>query len=153
LRDFLIASSDPEIKDGADLQFLFLLHDGAELFPCARVEDPLDPRTARPWSYKVRDLRAQRGDVTILNNVIDPLRGEKAGLHYSLSNAGYVTITVFDLKGDIVNVLYRGQRGAGEYSTTWDGRNRGGRIVARGLYFIKVVGPDVNEIRKVLVVK
>jgi flagellar hook assembly protein FlgD len=64
-----------------------------------------------------------------------------------------VTITVFDLKGDIVNVLYRGQRAAGEYSTTWDGRNRGGRVVARGLYFIKVVGPDVNEIRKVLVVK
>ena len=64
-----------------------------------------------------------------------------------------MTITVFDLKGDIVNVLYRGQRGAGEYSTTWDGRNRGGRIVARGIYFIKVVGPGMNEIRKVLVVK
>jgi len=154
LRDYVIPASDSEIKDGADLQFLFLLDDGAGgLFPLARVDDPLDPRTARPWSWKVRDLRAQRGDVTILNNVINPLRGEKTGLHYTLSNAGFVTITVFDLKGDIVNVLYRGQRGAGEYSTTWDGRNRGGRIVARGLYFIKVVGPDVNEIRKVLVVK
>jgi fibronectin-binding autotransporter adhesin len=153
LRDYVIPSSDPEIKDGADLQFLLLVNDGGGLFPLARIDDPLDPRTARPWSWKVRDLRAQRGDVTILNNVINPLRGEKTGLYYTLSASGYVTITVFDLKGDIVNVLYRGQRGAGEYSTTWDGRNRGGRIVARGLYFIKVVGPDVNEIRKVLVVK
>ena len=153
LVDFLIPDSDSEIKDGAAVEFLFVLDVGGILFPFARVIDPLDPRTARPWSWKVRDLRAQRGEVTIMKNVIDPLRGEKAGLHYSLSNAGYVTITVFDLKGDIVNVLYRGQRGAGEYSTTWDGRNRGGRIVARGLYFIKVVGPDVNEIRKVLVVK
>ncbi len=81
-----------------------------DLFPLARIDDPLDPRTARPWSWKVRDLRAQRGEVTILNNVINPLRGEKAGLYYTLSNTGYVTITVFDLKGDIVNVLYRGQR-------------------------------------------
>ena len=154
LRNYLIPATDSEIRDGADLEFLLLLDDGAgNLFPLARVDDPLDPRTARPWSWKVRDLRAQRGDVTILNNVINPLRGEKTGLYYTLSNAGYVTITVFDLKGDIVNVLYRGQRAAGEYSTTWDGRNRGGRVVARGLYFIKVVGPDVNEIRKVLVVK
>jgi len=50
-------------------------------------------------------------------------------------------------------VLYRGQRTAGEYSTSWDGRNRGNRVVARGVYFIKIVGPGINEIRKVLVVK
>jgi hypothetical protein len=36
---------------------------------------------------------------------------------------------------------------------TWDSLNRGGRAAARGLYFIKVVAPGVNEIRKVLVVK
>jgi hypothetical protein len=154
LRDYEIDAGDSEIRDGANLELLFLLNDGGgNLFPLARVDDPLDPRTARPWSWKVRDLKAQRGEVTILNNVINPLRGEKTGLYYTLSNAGYVTVTVFDLKGDIVNVLYRGQRATGEYSTTWDGRNRGGRVVARGLYFIKVVGPDVNEIRKVLVVK
>jgi hypothetical protein len=153
LRNYLILSSDSEIRDGAQLEFLLLVDDGGGWFPLARIDDPLDPRTARPWSWKVRDLRAQRGEVTILNNVINPLRGERTGLYYTLQSAGYVTITVFDLKGDIVNVLYRGQRAAGEYSTTWDGRNRGGRVVARGLYFIKVVGPDVNEIRKVLVVK
>jgi flagellar hook assembly protein FlgD len=88
-----------------------------------------------------------------MKNVINPLRGEKTDLHYQVMGSGFVTITVFDLKGDIVNVLYRGQRGAGEYATTWDGKNRGGRIVARGIYFIKVVGPGMNEIRKVLVVK
>jgi hypothetical protein len=60
---------------------------------------------------------------------------------------------VFDLKGDIVDVLYRGRRASGDYSTSWDGRNRGGRVVARGIYFIKVIAPGVEEIRKVLVVK
>jgi hypothetical protein len=153
LRDYIVLASDSEVKDGAELEFLFVIDIGGILFPCARIINPTDPSTARPWSYKVRDLRTQRGNVTILHNVIDPTRGEKAGLHYSLSQAGFVTITVFDLKGDVVQVLYRGQRDKGEYATTWDGRNRGGRIVARGIYFIKFVGPGVNEIRKVLVVK
>jgi hypothetical protein len=154
LRNFDILASDPEIRDGADLQFLFILDDGAgNLLPLARVANPTDPRTARPWSYKIRDLRVQRGDVTIMRNVINPNRGEKTYLHYTIGESGYLTITVFDLKGDVVNILFRGQRGPGEYSTTWDGRNRGGRIVARGVYFIKVVGPGMNEIRKVLVVK
>ena len=87
------------------------------------------------------------------NNVINPLRGETAKVTYSIPQTGMVTINVFDLKGDIVDVLYRGQRTAGEYSTSWDGRNRGNRVVARGVYFIKIVGPGISEIRKVLVVK
>ena len=41
----------------------------------------------------------------------------------------------------------------GVSSTTWDGRNRADRVVARGVYFVSIVGPGVNEIRKVLVVK
>jgi fibronectin-binding autotransporter adhesin len=153
LREFLIPGDDPEIKDGVDLQFLFVLDDGVDRFPCARVADPLDPSSARPWAYKVRDLRTQHGEATVTNNVINPLRGEQASVYYRITQAGMVTITVFDLKGDIVEVLYRGHRDPGEYSTTWDGRNRGGRVVTRGVYFVKIVGPDIDEIRKVLVVK
>jgi hypothetical protein len=155
LRDFLIPSSDSEIQDGADLQFLFVINPGGgqELLPYARIPNLQDPRTARPWSYKVRDLRTQRGNASVTNNVINPLRGETVKLTYSITQTGMVTINIFDLKGDIVDVLYRGQRTAGEYSTSWDGRNRGNRVVARGVYFIKIVGPGINEIRKVLVVK
>ncbi len=154
LRDFLIPSSDPEIQDGADLQFLFVIDPGGtEVLPYARIPNPEDPRTARPWVIKIRDLRTQRGEATVTNNVINPLRGETVNVTYSIPQTGMVTINVFDLKGDIVDVLYRGQRTAGEYSTTWDGRNRGNRVVARGVYFIKIVGPGISEIRKVLVVK
>jgi flagellar hook assembly protein FlgD len=57
------------------------------------------------------------------------------------------------LDGNLVQVLYRGSRPAGEYVDSWDGKNRGGRVVARGMYFIRIVGPDIDEIRKVMVVK
>ena len=68
-----------------------------------------------------------------------------------MPTAGAVTITVFNLSGDIVNVLARTTEGAGEYTTAWDGKNRAGRMVARGIYFIRVTGPGFDEMRKVLV--
>ena len=126
---------------------------GVIWLPCLNFRDKKDPRTAEPWAYMVRDLRQQQGGVTITNNIIDPTKGEKANVHYVTTEAGIVTVQVFTMDGDIVDILYRGRRDAGEYSTTWDGRNRAGMTVARGVYFVSVVGPGINEIRKVLVVK
>ncbi|HTO21290.1 MAG TPA: FlgD immunoglobulin-like domain containing protein, partial [Spirochaetia bacterium] len=95
----------------------------------------------------------QRGEVTISNNVINPGAGQVAHLHYVVPNSGQVTITVFTLNGDVVTVLARGTQAAGEYTTSWDGKDRGGRAVARGIYFVRVIGPGFDEVRKVLVVR
>ena len=35
----------------------------------------------------------------------------------------------------------------------WNGTNNSGNAVARGIYFIRVVGPGIDETRKVMVVK
>jgi hypothetical protein len=154
LRDFLIPASNPAIKDGATVQFLFVLDDGAgHLLPSAFPADPNDPSAVRPFAYALHSIIQQRGEVTITNNVINPASGQVAYLDYVMANPGAVTITVFNLNGDIVNVLARGTQAAGEYTTSWDGKNRGGRIVARGIYFIRVVGPGFDEMRKVLVVR
>jgi hypothetical protein len=110
-------------------------------------------RRVRPFSFEVHDTILQRGGVTILNNVINPTVGEKTYVDYHLVTGGQVTIQVFTLDGTMVDVLYRGRREPGEYRAAWDGTNRSGRSVARGMYFIRVVGPDIDEIRKVMVVK
>jgi len=149
LRDFTIPGGDPEVDGDVDVEFVIRM---GNLF-CARVDDPADPRTVAPWIIPVKDIIRQRGGVTILNNVINPEAGEKTVLNYVLERSGMVVIQVFDLKGDIVQILQRGRQNAGEYNLTWDGRNRGGRICARGIYFIKVVAPGIDETRKVLVVK
>jgi hypothetical protein len=107
----------------------------------------------RPFSFEIHDITLQRSGVTILNNVINPNNGESTYVQYHLAKSGPVTIQVFTLDGTMVDILYRGRREAGEYRAVWGGRNRGGRAVARGMYFIRVVGPDIDEIRKVMVVK
>ena len=149
LRNFIIPSNDSEIKPGATLEFLLRL---GGLY-CSDVRDPDDPRTLIPWKVKITGVKKQRAGVTILNNVINPLEGEKTVLQYDLEKSGAVTINIFSLSGDVVKTLFKGRQAKGSYSFTWDGKNTGGRAVARGIYFIRIVGPDVDEYRKVMVVK
>jgi hypothetical protein len=141
---------------GSHLEFYFLLRNplSTPLY-AARLEDGPGPwyRRVKPFTIDIRDITLQRSGVTILNNVINPLNGEQTIVQYTLQTGGRVTIQVFTMDGTLVKSLVHTTMPAGEYQVTWDGRNRGNREVARGMYFIRVVGPDMDEIRKVMVVK
>jgi hypothetical protein len=109
----------------------------------------------RPFTFEIHDITRQRGGVTILNNVINSNNRENVLLDYRLNKPGRVTVQVFTLDGNLVKVLVRENQSVkeGYYRVAWDGTNSGGRPVARGMYFIRIVAPDIDEIRKVMVVK
>jgi hypothetical protein len=110
-------------------------------------------RNVRPWSFELRELFAQRGNVTITSNVINPNQGDRATLNYVLDSASMVRVNVFNVAGDLIDILQSGRQEAGEHSLTWDGTNRQGYPVARGIYFIRVMADGIDEYRKVMVVK
>jgi len=150
LRTFLIPGNDPEMEDGRTLEFQFRVGP----LNAATVTDPDDPRTLLPWSFDIATgFIAQRANVTILNNVIYPENGESTVLNYELERPGMVSVIVFGLDGSVIRTIHRGRQGNGTYQYAWDGRNNSGDIVARGIYFIRVVAPGVDEYRKVLVAK
>jgi hypothetical protein len=160
LRDFLIpTSADQRIVDGTLIEFFFQVLAGGPVGRDLYTARVVNPAVAGwwsrvvPWEFVVHDLRTQRGGVQILNNVINPDKGQVTTLQFTQGTSGNVTVTVFDLSGSIIRVLVRQNQAAGDYGITWDGTNRSGAKVTRGLYFIKVVGPDMDEIRKVLVVR
>ena len=108
----------------------------------------------RPFSFDIQSIRQQRGGVTIMNNVINSDKKEIAYIRYNLPRSGSVTIQIYTLDGTLVKSIKRNEQcDAGTYVDTWDGSNNGGRAVARGMYFVRVVGPDIDEIRKIMVVK
>jgi hypothetical protein len=163
LWNFSIPASDPKVKSVSTLDFFFTLDNGTNVatplyagrldVPAGAAIPPDWYRRVKPFSFDIHNITKQRSNATILNNVIDPTKGERVRLSYQLTSSGQVTIQVFTLDGDLVQVLYRGSRSAGDYTASWDGKNRGGHVVARGMYFIRIVGPDIDEIRKVMVVK
>ena len=105
------------------------------------------------WSFRLKDTVAQRGGVTILNNVINSEQGEKVVVKVNQAQKGNLNVLVMTLDGNIVDYLHRGESEEGEHFYSWDGSNRKGNPVARGMYFIRVTGPGLDETRKVLVVK
>jgi hypothetical protein len=147
---------DPGYDSPSRLDFLFSLPvSPADLF-AARLDTAASGpwyRRVRPFSYDIHDTTLQRGGVTILNNVINSNKGETVFIRYHLVNSGRVTVQVFTLDGTLIKTLRRENRSAGEWTESWNGSNNSGRPVARGLYFIRVVAPDIDEIRKVMVVK
>ena len=118
-----------------------------------RLADPSDPLSLDLWSFELADILRQRGGVTILNNVINSLAREKTHIEVYLPSAGSLTVAVLTLDGNIVKYLKRGREEKGLHYYSWDGTNNNGTPVARGMYFVRVVGPEINEVRKVMVVK
>jgi hypothetical protein len=148
--------TDSHYDSPSRLDFLFSLSGGPAGLFVARLDTAASGpwyRRVRPFSYDIHDTTLQRGGVTILNNVINSNKGETVFIRYHLVNSGRVTVQVFTLDGTLIKTLRRENRSAGEWTESWNGANNSGRPVARGMYFIRVVAPDIDEIRKVMVVK
>ena len=120
---------------------------------CLRMQDVTDISTLDLWSFKLKGITSQRGGVTILNNVINASKSEKTVIKIDLPADGRLSVMVMTLDGNIITYLNRGETKAGEHFFTWDGKNKNGKPVARGMYFVRVTGSGIDETRKVMVVK
>jgi hypothetical protein len=149
LKTFLVPGSDSGFSTATELQFVFRV--GA--LYSVRGTSPTDPTQISVYRIPLKSIKEQKNGVTILHNVIDPTQGQKTEILYTMKKAGVVTAQVFALDGSLVKILQRGRQAAGDYSLFWDGKNEGGKIVARGVYFVRVVAPDTDETRNVLVIK
>ncbi|KPJ87378.1 MAG: hypothetical protein AMS17_08715, partial [Spirochaetes bacterium DG_61] len=93
------------------------------------------------------------GKVIIRNNIINPGRGEKTTINFRLDRREKVNITVYDLNGDPVKVIYKRMASAGLNEALWYGKNKAGRPVVQGVYFVVVRIGKSRHIKKVLVVR
>jgi len=149
LKNFVIPGNDPELVNGSTLEFLFSL---GSLY-VVHGTDTSDPRQLTVWKVPLKAIKTQKNGMTILNNVIDPTKGQQTQVLYTMKKSGVISVQVFALDGSLVRVLQRGRQAPGEYSIYWDGKNASGEVVARGVYFIRAIAPEIDETRNVLVIK
>jgi len=139
------------------------------------VNEP--PYGGSSWSWPMQGHDSRRtGCWECPEDLVTPVPGEVPGLtrvefaletadptadrvilRYALPDRAVVTVDVFDVRGRLVRRVERAELPAGEYRTTWDGRDGRGRSIASGVYLarLQVRGPrlDENMVRKVLRVR
>jgi PKD repeat protein len=69
-------------------------------------------------------------------------------IKYSLPAAGHVRLTVYNLRGQVVESLVDQTVGAGHHSVTWDARRH-----SSGVYFYRLETPGFSETRKMIMLK
>jgi hypothetical protein len=122
-------------------------------FYALRLAVPGDITSLDLWSVKLADLQRQQGGVTILNNVINVNNKEQTIIEVDMPKTGNLTIHIMTIDGDIVKTLQKGRTTEGLHYYRWNGTNSSGKTVARGMYFVRIVGPGIDENRKVMAVK
>lgn len=117
-----------------------------------RTSNILNPdiQTLDLWSFKLKAVTSQRGGVSIYNNVINVLKGERTTIKVSMPRKGNLKVIVMTLDGNVISYLENSNNVSGDHIYTWNGTNKKGNMVARGLYFIRVIGEGIDETRKVM---
>ena len=96
-------------------------------------------------------------ETVLLANYPNPFNPE-TWIPYHLAKPAKVTISIYNVKGQLVRTLALGHQAAGMYQSRsdaayWDGKNELGEAVASGLYFYTLTAGDFSATRKMLIRK
>lgn len=72
---------------------------------------------------------------------------------YSLAEAGYVEVSIYNVLGQRVRQLAAGLQTAGRHRVVWDGRMTGGERAAYGVYYYTLRSADKRVTGKMLLVR
>ncbi len=86
-------------------------------------------------------------DFSLLQNRPNPFNPVTT-IEFSLPEAAYVRLEVFNITGQRVSTLVDGMREAGTYSVSWDGAK-----VSSGIYFYKIQAGQMTETKKMILMK
>jgi hypothetical protein len=74
-------------------------------------------------------------------------------IHFNLPLSGHLTLRIYNVNGQLIQILLNEWKMAGSYTIYWNGLNENGQIVGNGLYFCKLKFENVEETRRMLLMK
>ena len=93
----------------------------------------------------------------LLPNYPNPVNQE-TWIPYQVAQDADVTISIYNVKGQLIRTLHLGNQNAGVYvrrdkAAYWDGRDNSGEKVSSGVYFVTLRAGDFVSTRKMLTLK
>ncbi|MGE5473611.1 MAG: FlgD immunoglobulin-like domain containing protein [Ignavibacteriales bacterium] len=104
------------------------------------------PVTSGTYSYVItasNNLGSVQAEDTVTVD-FSPVESKGVTITYTLSEASYVSISIFDGSGKLIRTLQESQlQPAGVNKAVWDGKDSSGRIVPDGVYTYKISAVDL----------
>jgi len=118
------------------------------------------------WMYANAEI-VHTGGPTAVEEIASPVLPVSAELHqnypnpfnpatyirFDLPEAGWVELSVYDVRGALVQSLVDEYHQAGRYLTTWNGLTEDGEEVASGVYFYRLQVGDLSLSRPMTLVR
>ena len=89
---------------------------------------------------------------TLYQNYPNPFNPNTT-LSYSLSQAGFVNITIYDMAGNTIKTITNGSQNAGLKKVDWNATNNNNEPVSAGLYIYKMQANEFTKTMKMLLLK
>tara|TARA_B000000460_G_scaffold51276_1_gene33516 strand:+ start:341 stop:2062 length:1722 start_codon:yes stop_codon:yes gene_type:complete len=110
-----------------------------------------DPR----W-FGSMDIEDSKGvlpeSITLDQNYPNPFN-PSTEITYSLNNDSHVTLTVYNMVGQKVNVLENNNQTAGSHTVQWNGTDLSGRPVSSGVYLYTLESGDFTMTKKMILMR
>jgi len=74
-------------------------------------------------------------------------------IDYMLSDDSFIKLEVFNIRGELVSLLFEGNQIAGKHEITWNGKNNMDGIVQSGVYFVRLQSDGIAQTMKMLKLK
>ncbi|SVB30071.1 uncharacterized protein METZ01_LOCUS182925, partial [marine metagenome] len=110
-----------------------------------------DPR----W-FGAMDIEDSKGilpeSITLDQNYPNPFN-PSTEITYSLNNDSHVTLTIYNMVGQKVNVLENNIQTAGSHTVQWNGTDLSGRSVSSGVYLYTLESGDFTMTKKMILMR
>ena len=91
-------------------------------------------------------------DKLIMFNYPNPFNPSTT-ISFALPQESEIELTIFNLKGQKVKCLTKGDFGAGNHSYVWDGKDNSGKSVSGGIYFYQLKTESETVFKKMVLLK
>jgi|GEM_PF-720945 len=100
-----------------------------------------------------QDSQSQMARFQLMQNYPNPFNANTC-IRYALSRRSQVDLTVYNILGQLVRTIFRGEQQRGTHILSWDGKNNEGEDVGSGIYFYRLKTADgAQATRKMLLLK
>ena len=74
-------------------------------------------------------------------------------IKYQIPHNGFITLKVYNLKGEEVKTLVNAEQPSGSYSVNWKGVNNKGQQISSGIYYYRIEAENYSQTRKMILLK